>query len=334
MKSLFGILLIWTQLSSAAPVMRCYDLFSQVQLTQESSRNDIAKYYSKFLDELNQKGNASLFNANLSAVITPESKFSLSSLRDYWRARHVKKILLEIHEHNQNLDPSIERDIYFIDKIATKLEKLSFLMIRPSEQLSLQDRIIFKQTQHSLLSKGLSGFLFHDLPVQPSLMAKIKKAIFTPFKDIYFRWIYALAYMPKLNGSTLPYELAEKILWDGIDSHREELAPYLKTTYQKSFFNVFSSAYNWILVGTLTVGTYNLTTDLYYNVYLRGQQQAVELLTPTLEKSNKLAETDFREYSLQRDIENFKKQFELKYQRQPSPQELAYIESLIRAKHQ
>ncbi len=329
------VLLLFTTLilsiSSEAQGLRCFDLFSKHSLTD--SKNSVF-FYAEAIDHLNAKYNKFLFKNNLSEVLAPTTDGSSfkERLKARYQAYRLAAVLQKIHQHDQflNATADLKSHTYALEKLASRLEKLTFLTDENVlASMTFSEKIIYRQAQHSLLSQGLSRFLFHEEKVlNPSQMKTILNSIIMPFKDIYLRWTYSLAYMPKLNGAAVPFSVIEKVVIDGYQAHADVLKPYLNTTNGKYFFNTFSSGYNWLLAGTLAVSVFHLSSTMN-EVYTNGQKAALELLNPTLENSKKIAHIDYLELRKKKNFENLLIDFKLKFSRDPEPEELIMIKQLI-----
>ena len=318
-------------MNSEAQGLRCFDLFAQNNLS--ISKNS-AEFYAEALDHLNSKYNQFLFQEKLSDVLNntnPELGFKYRTQTRY-RAYKLRKILKTLHQHDQFINSSddIKTHTYAIEKIAAKLEKLTFLTDESvTATMTFSEKIAYRQAQHSLLAQGLSRFLFHDEKIlKPTQIKNILNAILTPFKDIYLRWSYSLAYMPKLNGAVIPYSVIEKVAIDGYENNKVLLKPYLITTNGKYAFNTFSTAYNWLIAGTMALAIGQLSNDMR-DVYTKGQVAAFELLNPSLENSKKIAETNFAEIRRQKNLEYMLVDFKIKFGREPFAEELMMIKELV-----
>lgn len=333
LKIFFLLIFSFITINSEAQGLRCFDLFAQSQV---ASQKNSAPFYAEVIDSLNEKYNSFLFKKSLSEILAPQlndAPFFERTVARY-QAYKLRKVLKDLHEFDQYLNPRAEIDVYALEKLSVKLEKLSFLS-DPSvtENMSYTDKILFRQAQHSLLSQGLKRFLFSNEPLPaPSKLKRIYKLVITPFKDIYFRWTYAVLVAPKLNGATIPFEIMEKVVWEGYENNKALLAPYLLKTQSKHFFNVFSTSYNWIMVGTLLFTVNHLAQTTYHDVYLAGREKAVQMLTPGLEHSEKIAQTDWAHFKETRRLDNYLIEFRNNYQREPTAEEMIIIKQLLKTK--
>lgn len=331
LKAFFFLLLTLVTLNSEAQGLRCFDLFAQNQVT---AKKDSYRFYAEAIDSLNAKYNGMLFKKNVSDILEPQLADSpfweRTSMR--YRAYKLRKVLKKLHDFDQYLNSSAEADVYSLEKISVQLEKLTFLTDESViQKMSLSDKILYRQAQHSLLSQGLARFLFSNDPLPPpSTFKKIYTFVMIPFRDIYFRWTYAAINLPKLDGAVIPLEVLEKIAWEGVDNNRELLAKYLLKSQSKYFFNVFSVSYNWIMAGTLFVAAGHFA-DSAYDVYAQGQIKAQQMLEPGLEQSSKIAQTDWVQFKQKRRLENFLIEFRNEYHREPTAEEMTWINQLIDA---
>jgi hypothetical protein len=316
--------------------LRCFDFFATQTLEK---RKTSAPYYAEALDGLNVKYNHFLFKGDISEIVTPDlSNLTFTeNIKARYYAGKVRKVLIDLYHMDQFANVKAKNKIYDLEQIATQIEKLSFIMDDSQlKTMSLADRISFKQVQHSLLTQGLSDFLFtKNLNLTVDENKTIKSKILAPFKKIYLRWILSPVMMPRLDGAVIPYEVIEKVIWDGYENSKDLLTPYLKTTQGKYAFNVFSSSYNWLVTGVIVFSTatwIHSTTVEMVSAYDRGVSNAEAMLKPALENAKTLATKDlsleFRTDALQISIEKFEERF----QRVPTEHEIKMIKQLILAK--
>lgn len=330
LKILFILIFSLVTIHSEASGLRCFDLFAT---NQANSKKESAQFYAEALDSLNEKYNHFLFKENLADILEPKTQdapfFERTKAR--YQAYKLRKTIKALFDFDTYSNRKADIDIYTLEKLAVKIEKLSFLSDESvTEKMTISEKILYRQAQHSLLSQGLAKFLFSNEPLPPpSKLKKIYKLIMTPFKDIYFRWTYALVILPKLNGATIPLEVIEKVVWEGYEQNKSLLEPYLLKTQSKYFFNIFSTSYNWIMAGTILFGVGQFVNSTYYDVYIQGQVKAEQMLSPNLEQSEKMATKDWQQYQQEKRLENFLTEFKLKYQREPTSEEMQMIQKLI-----
>lgn len=335
----FFILLLTFQ-NSGAVALRCSDLFalqSKVSLDFANAK-DSAEHYAQALDVLNEKYNRFLFTNNLQESLKPDldglSFFEATQAR--YRAHRLRKTLIKLHEFDQYLNPKADReeDLYALEKVAIKLERLTFLNDRSVTQgMSLVERVDFNQARHSLLSQGMARFLFDgEPPPPPGVLRKILTPFRIALKEVYFRWVFALGYMPKLHGSAIPFEIIEKVVLEGYDQNKDLLKPYLLTARGKAFFNVFSSSYNYILAGVLAISAADLAHYAYQDVYLKGIEKAEAMVKPLNDNANQLAQTDFKASRKQKALASAVEGFKIKFHRDPTDEELQTLKALIETK--
>jgi len=323
------------QASELSMRLRCFDFFTERNTT---TAKVAPFYYAEAIDALNQKYNHFLFKQDLQSTIQPNFEgLSLGqNIRARYESRKLKNILKDLRGLDQSLKAKAQFKIYDLEKIAKNLEKLTFIIDdSQTQKMSSSDKIIFKQIQHSLLTKGLSDFLFtNTVAISDSKIQIIKNQILAPFKKVYLRWILAPIMMPHLDGAVIPYDVIEKVIWQGYDKSKDLLEPYLKTTQGKHVFNVFSSGYNFLVTGLIIISTVTwiqTTTTETYAAYNRGVAHAEEMLKPALENAKTLANKnlsqEFRSDTLQISIEKFKDQFH----REPTDHEVELIKLLISA---
>ncbi len=322
--------------NSEANALRCSDLFNaRIEITKAKNS---APHYAQALDRLNEKYNHFLFNKSLQESLMPNlnglSFFEATQAR--YNAFRLKRTLIKLHEFDQYLNPNANReeDLYALEKIAVKLEKLTFLNDSSvTQKMNIVERMDFYQAKHSLLSQGLVRFLFDNEPAPPS---GVVRKVLTPFrlalKEVYFRWVFALGYMPKLNGSVIPFEIIEKVVLEGYEQNKNLLKPYLLSSRGKAFFNVFSSSYNYILAGLLAFNAIELGKYAYQDVYLNGIEKAESMLLPLHENADQLAQTNFKDSRKQKALESSIEGFINRFHRPPTPEEIEILKALIETK--
>lgn len=335
MPKFFLSLILVFAINSQAAGPRCFDLFAENEVT--TAKKSVV-FYAEALDALNTKYNQFLFTENLGETLNPqldEAGLPERTLARY-RAYRLRKVLKQIYAFDQfaNDNASRTEDRYALEKLAAKLEQLSFLNDDSvTKEMSFFEKITYREAQHSLLAGGLAKFLFDGEPKPTrTRFKKIMGLILVPFKDIYFRWAFALTRMPKLNGAVIPYEVIEKIVIDGYDNNKDLLEPYLRQTRFKAAFNVFSTSYNWILAGSVLIGAGTLAYTTYHHVYLPGIEHAVEMLKPMLTNANHMANIDFGQFRFDETLKNVVQAFQSKYHRLPNADELQMLQALVKAK--
>jgi hypothetical protein len=316
--------------------LRCFDFFATQ--TVEKIKTS-APYYAEALDSLNSKYNNFLFKDDILNIAKPDltNLTFTENIKARYQARQLKKVLIELYHMDQFANSKAKAQIYDLEQIATQIEKLSFIMDdSQTKNMSVADRIAFRQVQHSLLTRGLAEFLFtKNITISIAQKKTIKEIILAPFKKMYLRWILSPVMMPHLDGAVIPYDIIEKVIWDGYENSKELLVPYLKTTQGKYAFNVFSSSYNWMVTGFIifsTVTWIHTTTVETVAAYDRGVANAEAMLKPALENAKSMANRDlsaeFRTDALQMSIEKFHERF----QRAPTDHEIEMMKQLIIAR--
>ena len=336
LKLFVSFILVFSTIHSEAAPPRCGHLYSGNSVASVLRANDSSIFYAEALDELNAKYNSFLFKESALKIVNPDLQdlTLLENIRARYRARKLRKILIQLHDYDQYLDVKAKSNTYALEKIAVNLEKLTFLMDESVvKSLASSDRAIYRQLQHSLLSQGLSQFLFtKDLALPQSQIKTIISKIMTPFKKIYLRWLLSPVMMPHLDGAVIPYEVIEKVIWQGYENSREDLAPYLKTIRGKNSFNVFASTYNWMVAAMIlssTVSWVYTTSIESYSAYTQGEIRA----TQTLETANKSADVlanknlskEYFEDTLKKSIEIYRE----KRGKDPSAQEVEMLKQLV-----
>jgi len=335
LKALIPFFIFLVFQNSKAEGLRCSDLF--VKRIDFTHAKDSADHYAEVLDILNEKYNRFLFTENLQQTLRPDldgmSIFDATQAR--YNAFRLRRNLIKLHEFDQYLNEKADReeDLYALEKLAVKLEKLTFLNDRSvTEGMSVIELTDFNQARHSLLSGGLAKFLFDGEKPTPSLARKILTPIRVPLKEIYVRWVFALGYMPKLRGAVIPFELIEKVVLEGYDENKQLLKPYLLTSRGKAFFNAFSTSYNYILAAIIAYNAVDLARFTYQDVYLKGIEKAEALLKPMSESADHLSKTDFKQTRQNRALAIAIEDFKIKFQRDPEEDEIEILKSLVQAK--
>lgn len=314
--SYFSFLVLFFTVNSEAQ-LRCFNLFTE-------NKVETPQYYAEVIDSLNLKYNNFLFEASLSEALRPDldNKSFPQQTKARYQAFKLRRML-------KTLKSSEFWDQYDFENFAKKLERLTFLSdLSVTKTMTLKDKTLYLQARHSLLAKGLENFLFFDSKTSPSMKRKIFNWVMVPFKDIYLRWTYALFYMPKLNGAVLPVNIATKIAWEGLDKNQDLLKPYLRNSQFKSFFNVFSTTYNYTLVAALFIGLPAYSYFTYTQIQEKGSAQVQILFKPLVQHSEELAKTNFHVLASEKSLQYFKEEFVLKFGREPNAEELAFAQKL------
>lgn len=324
--------------TSQAQGLRCFDLFAQHVSFQKEK--DPARYYAEVIDSLNTKYNRFLFQKNISDILDPdlENASILQATQARLRAHRLRKNLIKLHEFDQYLNSKadLKDDLYALEKLSAALEKITFLTDDTvTYWMDPFEKAQYRQAQHSLFAGGLARFLFSkESPPPPGVAKKILNGVLVPFKEKYLRWTYALAYMPKLNGSIIPFEIIEKVVIEGYDQKHELLKPYLVKTRAKASFNVLSAVYNVVLAGALAMNAGQLSHKVYNDVYVPGVEKAVTMVSTLLHDAEKLEKIDFKTLTQDRAFEITLERFEARKGRKPSPEEMDYLLEKYLAKKQ
>jgi len=327
----FFIAILFTINTVASP-LQCFNLF------QNYERGSI-EFLADKIDQINEfKGQGLIFSESLNQKLQSRDYYQPVFKKITSRYYHfkIKRILDKINEMDQNIKTTAEVDRYELDILVDKLLKLTFLNDpEVFKESSILDRDIIFNARKSVLSQGLVNYLFKDVRQTFKKETKIKivfELILKPFKDEYFRWTYAFLVAPKLKGSVLPAALAEKVLLDGLDAHRAELAPYLKTVHGKYVFNKLSSFYNWFIVLSL-VSVIPVTLYYYHQARDEGIDKAVKQLSAVELSTRKAAETSAELITAQLHYANVVKNLEEKYNRNLTPEETAKVRIYIEKKY-
>lgn len=334
---IFFLMVFQTQAAS----LSCLSLFNSNETsvkTSTSQREAIRQAtmaYARSLDELNNQHQNFLFKENLQNLLQPDfSKLDfLDKTKALYKSYKLRKILKQLFAYDPILNSKNDGSIntYDIENLAVKLEKLSFLMDQSAyEGLPYTEKVLYKQMQHSLLTKGLTDFLFSDQPQTSSSKIKIiLDKIMTPFKEQYFRWSYALIKMPKLNNALIPYEIIQKVILNGYENSQLELKPYILKSNAQSIFNNFSTAYNTFILSSAIFAISQLAYSTYTDIYIPGQIHAQQMLEPGLKQSEELAKTDFEKLSNDLRLNYFIIEFKKQKHRDPTTKEIEMARQLI-----
>jgi len=325
-------LVLILSLNTLASSLQCSNLFSQFN---RGSVESLA-YHIDLLNE--SKANGQIFSQSLSGILYQQSYYkpSFKKVAKTYYQRKLKSILNELNKMDQNTDSTATIDQYELDILIDRLLRLSFIN-DPSinNQLSTYDKNIIFNAKKSILSYGLLNYFFKDIRKMYKKETKIKiifELILKPFRDEYFRWTYAMLIAPKLRGSVIPAALAEKILLDGLEAHRDELKPYLTTIHGKHIFNKLSSFYNWFIVFSIAsiipAGMY------YYNqIKQDGINKAVKQLHEVELSTRKTAEITPEQIAAQFHLANMVNNLQIKYNRKLTSEEIEVIKKYISDKY-
>ncbi len=281
-----------------------------------------AYYFAERVDAINETGNKKILKTELMSVVSKDN--SELPFFQKWRARsYAKKVskFLTLMKDAKGWD-DYDRGVF-----AYKLEKLAFLA-DPTvlKEMSVHERLIYRQAQHTALMEGLKNSLFDGKPVPPSVLKKVWRVISFPLHPMMSRWYFAMVSMPKLRGAAMPPELAMNVLWNGVAANREALKPYMANVYFKSYFNVFSSVYRGVVVAAL-VGGGSYVGYAFYN----GDQIAMDMLSPLKQDAAKMSEMNFSEWAGNRDLEYMIDEFKANMGRPPTDDEIAQLKIFLQS---
>jgi hypothetical protein len=305
--------------SEAQIVTRCFNLFS-------SQKMGSIEYFAEFIDSLNKQSNTFLFEKSVAAHIhanLTELVFT-DRVSARYRAFKLRRILNE-------LKAADKFDTYDFENLSLKLERLTYLTDPTvTDSMPSEDKIIYKQAQHSILSKGLENFLFDsNSHATRSMKSKFFEALMVPFKDIYSRWYYSFLNMPKLNGAVLPFDLAMKIAWSGIENNKALLEPYFKSAKFKNYFNKFSKSYNWMIVTAIFAGIPAYVYYTYKTAIEKGHQHFASAMVPVEENIVQVQVSVHSEIDGKKRLKNFIVNFKKKNNREPTRSEIDFIKNKI-----
>ncbi len=310
LKNVFFSVLFVLSINSEAQ-LRCFNLFTTEEI-------GTSKYYATVMDALNEKYNNFLFNENFAEKL--ENNFENKSFTAQTKARYQT---FKLRRALKTLKSVGAWDRYDFDNFSRRLEQLTFLTdLSLLKDMSRQDKILYSQARHSLISKGLEEFLFSGSKAPESVKKKAFNWFMVGLNEVS-RWSFALLYMPKLDGSLMPIDVAAKIAWEGLDNNRQLLEPYKKHSQFKSYFNIFSSTYNWAVVGAIFIALPAYGYLTFKDLQETGNQQAAALFTPLLAHAEQMAKTDYHQTALTMETEHFKEEVQLQLGREPDEREMA-----------
>lgn len=279
----------------------------------------------EFLQELNEKY-AQRFFTN-----TPQEKFKSSFyLTQKYKLFRLKRMLRNLEKNAKGFDD------YDLNKFVYKLDRLAFADTVANDPLSgrkytRSELTAVADARRTLLADGIIKYFGIDT-TRSTLWKKSMHVLGQAVSWKYWRWSQAAFYMPKLMGKSLPPELAEKILLEGLDRHRAEVERYIPAIRGRAYFNQFSRFYNTtVLVALFTVVPY-MTHNYYVAQMQAGERNAVTMMAPLVETSDQMARTNFLEQREQGALEKYAEAYTEKYGVEPTTEQLEEVRVVIHEK--
>ena len=279
----------------------------------------------EFLTEINTRYEHSFFSKSADEQIQTSN-----AVARYYKLFKLKRLFKDLEKNGKNFDQ------YELADFVYRLDRLAFADVvlqnpQLSGKLSRLELEALSQARRSVLSQGLIKYLALDTK-RPGFWKKFGYYFGQTLSWKYWRWPRAWLIMPKLVGTSLPPELAEKILLEGLDRHRSEVDKYLPALASRSYFNSFSKIYNTlVLTSMLTVVPY-MTHDFYQEQVKLGEQNAAQMLSPLVKTTEEMAGINYRLEKEQGALDKYIQAYSQKYGAAPTEQQIEAARILIRSK--
>lgn len=307
MKFILAFLLLFQTLTLQASSLQCESLFTQ-------------RTGEELILEINSKYNHKILNSEQIYVHFEQLGYLRRHLATFKLKRTLKKLTTE------NSAP----DLFEIYEITHKIDQLLLSYARNGQNLSAAENKALSEAQRKLLSEGLLQYFSNQKNPTNSKYLKILSSTFSYiFNSKYWRWVQSPIIMPKLVGLSIPKELAEKVLLEGLEKHKAEVKKYIPLIETRAVFNKFSTIYNWMIVASVFTVLPYLTHQFYLEQVKIGEAKAVEIFKPLAETTKEMAEVN---YALEKELgalEHYKKAFLEKYGRELTPEEIANAQKAI-----
>jgi hypothetical protein len=284
---------------------------------------DTNSYRAWQSDELNRVSNGGLYgDKSLYEMLTRDNSDRPLSERvqfgfQKWKLKRNLKPLKDLNK----------MDRYELENFSAKFRKLKFVF-DPSanKNMTTDDQDLVRAIQHSIVTLG-----FEQNQNSQAVKSRLYKFVSTVFHEKYWRWTWIV--VPKLNGVVIPFDLAMKAARDGIDAHREELAPYLTKVRGKAMFNELSRVCNLTLAALVFIGLPYYGYYKWTETYEKATAQAVEMQKPLYESSLKISQPNyFKDQADKMDDEYYKEEFVKGYKElyghEPSQREIEISQDL------
>lgn len=275
-----------------------------------------------FLAQINEKYGHIFYQKSIDENI--QKSFYLSKkIKLYKLARMLKKLEKRSDSY----------DAHDISQFVFKLDRLAFadtILNNPelSAQVSKRDQLILSEARRSVLTDGIVKYF----EIDQSHTTFWKKMLFylsesTSWK--YWRWTQAMIYMPKLMGVSLPKDLAEKLLIDGLDEHRAELERYVPAVKSRAYFNSFSKLYNSAVVAALLTVVPYMTHSYYVEQMKIGEANAAQILQPLVKTTEDMAQINYLDMKESGAVEKYIEAYTVKYGTAPSLEQVSQAKKVI-----
>lgn len=270
---------------------------------QNMFRNDV----QDVLQELNETQAHFLFEKEITENI--QKSFFIKKKYQLWK---LQRLLKEYNDRHEDYDSfELYRFVYKLDRLVRADSIFDF---SKSSELSIsrEDQYVLSEARRQVLYEGLkNSFNFEEK--KSGFFNKFSFYFSKIFNDKYWRWSYAAIWTPELVGASLPVELAQKIIWDGISAHRDEVATYYPLIRTRAGFNQFSRVYHrLVIVSLFTVFPY-MIHDYHQQIQKEGSEQAVMMLKPLLQSSEELKSRDYVKDSIDSAVQNYVQLYHEKY---------------------
>ncbi|MGZ3726755.1 MAG: hypothetical protein ACXWPX_10185 [Pseudobdellovibrio sp.] len=256
-----------------------------------------------------------------------QKSFFLAKKYKLWR---LKRMFKQLAKNASSYDK------YDINQFVYKLDQLAFadtVLNDPetSKNLSARDLQVLSEARRQVLADGIVKYFGID----QNRTGFWKQAIHYLSESAswkYWRWTQAAFYMPKLVGLSVPPELAEKLLLDGIEPHRAELERVIPNVRNREYFNQFSKFYNAaVLVSLLTVVPY-MTHNYYVEQMHKGDAQAAQILQPLVQTTDDMSKINYMEQEESGAVEKYIDSYTAKYGSAPSADQVQQVKVVIHAR--
>ena len=273
----------------------------------------------EILTTINDKYSNALFNESVDENIQNSSGFFRS-----YKLFKLKRMFKNLEKNGSGFDK------FELASFVYKLDKLAFADAVESN-LSFTEKKVLSEARRSLVNEGI----IKHFGLGNQKNGFFKKLGFYFSESIswkYWRWSFAWVGMPKLVKTSLPPELAHKILLEGLAPHRAEVERYLPQIKNRGFFNAFSKAYNIALVTALFTVVPYLTHDYYQEQMKIGQENAVQVFAPLLHTTDGMAKVNQLMMKELGALEKYIAAYTQKYGHEPTSQEIEAAKKMIKTK--
>lgn len=295
-------LILFTLNTWAAPKCSIYFAPSAVDILTEINQNHENKIFQNSIDE------------NI------QNSFWLSRAYKLFK---LKRILKNLEKEGANFDQ------FELNKFVYKLDMLAFSNAA-EPKLSKYELEVLSEARRSVLQQGIARFFKLD---KPKTGFKKYLSYLTPAVSWkYWRWSTAMLGMPKLVGTSLPPELAHKVLIEGLETHRAEVEKYLPQIRGRQFFNLFSKSYNMAVILSLFTIVPYMAHD-YAQVQMEiGNDRAIQIWQPLVKSTQEMALVNQISEKEIGALENYISLFTTKHGRVPDQNEIELARQIIRTK--